>query len=786
MDELRGLLGALRDGAGGSAGLDALRRLAELTGGDGDLDLLAARAARASEDPALRGPFADWAAAVRRALTGDPEAVARVARAMDRHTPGSGAALYAGDSLSFDGLFLGDVVGTQVNVRPAAPPTAHESLPPKASGFTGREAELERLLAELDPGRESGNPTPVVVVSGLGGVGKTALAVVAGHTAHERGWFPGGTFFIDLHGYDETPGSADLALESLLHALGVRAEQVPKTLDDRSALFRTVLAERVRSVGTVLIVADNAFVAEQVRPLLPGHPGHRVLVTSRSRLSQLDARLLPLAELSTAGATDLLDRALRIADSADDRVDHDPAAAAELARLCGHLPLALRISAGLLAGDPGVPVAGLVAELVGSPRLRVLEDGDQSVGACFDLSYQRLPADQARVLRLLALAPTAEGAEEAIAALVDGDPPTAELRGLLRTHLVERTGVPGRWRLHDLVREYAAGAAGTAEEQGARARVLRFYADRAAVAARHLHWVGPQPLPGVFESRDRALGWLVTEQANLLAAVGWTGREGCAVLARGLAGDLWLYLDWRGYFRHVARSLVREDAVTEGPGQDEQGFTYHEGTTEAAIEARVREIKECRTRGDSKAEAWAWNALGSLWGHARLVDRAMGAHGHAVYLFETADDMFAAAYAWNNLGTTLYENGRLQGSLEAHTRARDLFQQVVGDRYREAWAWTNLGTALSRLGRREEQAQALSAALELYSGCGDSLLAAHTLRNLALSVAAQGDAEAARANWARAADAYARVGANAYAVCARAAAMAEPPADLESPPAQDG
>ncbi|KKD02517.1 NB-ARC domain-containing protein, partial [Streptomyces sp. WM6386] len=370
---------------------------------------------------------------------------------------------YGEDHLDFRGVHVaGDFTAKKVEYREHGPaPTALDALPARVIGFTGREDELRSLLDALDP---SGSDLPsavlVAAVSGLGGIGKTSLAVEAGYRAGARGWFPGGTLFVDLHGYDDDPATADQALQALLRALGVDPEHIPATADERAALYRSTLAERAQKCGPVLILADNASSSAQVRPLLPGGGArHRLLVTSRDVLPQLGARLLRLDQLTPQEAYELLDRALRIADPDDSRVTDDADAAAALAERCGHLPLALQISAAQLVADREKPVADLVSELTEArDRLDHLDDGERSVRATFDLSYRRLPPEQARVLRLLALAPGPDASDEVVAALVGEDaPPVAHLNALARAHLVERGSGRTRWRLHDLVRVFGVG-----------------------------------------------------------------------------------------------------------------------------------------------------------------------------------------------------------------------------------------------------------------------------------------------------------------------------------------
>ncbi|MEU1160080.1 ATP-binding protein [Streptomyces sp. NPDC005921] len=249
------------------------------------------------------------------------------------------------------------------------------------SGFTGREPELRALLDALEPGAANASTSvPVTAVSGLGGVGKTALALPAAHEARRGNWFPGGVLFVDLHGYEGTPVTADLALQALLRALGVPPGQLPTGNEERGALYRTKLAEIARDRGPLLLFADNASSAGQVRDLLPGCSGHRVLITSRHRLAALGARLLTLDGLPTAAAVGLLDCALRTADPTDTRVANDTQSAALLTELCGRLPLALQIAAALLSTDPGTPLHELVTELIEArSRIDCLDDGERSV-----------------------------------------------------------------------------------------------------------------------------------------------------------------------------------------------------------------------------------------------------------------------------------------------------------------------------------------------------------------------------------------------------------------------
>ncbi|GGV83756.1 tetratricopeptide repeat protein [Streptomyces griseoloalbus] len=786
------LLTALAEGAGGDGGRRAVEELARALGLDAGAP--AREIAKAAEDPARREAVQEWGKAVAALLAADPQGVAgAVARVMERSAPGSGMSWYDGDHTDFrGGVFLREVVGVQVVIQQggAAVPEAVAGLPPRPGGFTGRERETRELLRALDPAgarpAESA-ATLVAAVSGLGGIGKTALAVETAHLARERGWFPGGILFIDLHGYDREPVTADRALQALLRALGTPPEHIPTTTDERAALYRSTLAARAHERGAVLVLADNASSPDQVRPLLPGDSRHHVLATSRDRLPQLGARLVPLDQLSPREAYELLDRALRIADPCDSRVVDDPDTAERLAGLCGHLPLALQIAAALLAEDPGKPVTELVAELAEShDRLDHLHDGERSVRAAFELSYRRLPPEHARLLRLLALAPGPEVSDEVVAALVGvGEPPVRDLKALARAHLVERGSGRRWWRLHDLVRVFGvgvvAGDAGLREEgEAARERVLGFYVRWADAADDRLRWLPGAAEPERFEDRGQALAWLDGERAGLVAAVGWGREERFAGAAVRLAQCLGEYLSWRRYFddliavAEVARQAAHRsgDRLDEAIGWDHLGLTLRKaGRAGEAIDAHTRSRDLFQAAGNRVGEALAWDHLGLALQVAGRVEEAIDAHTRSRDLHQDAGDRRREARAWNNLGNALGVAGRAGEAIDAHSRSRDLYQ-ITGDRHGEGRAWNNLGVALWEAGRVEEAVEAYGKDLEICREFEDWYGEGQTLHNLArVHEDARRPAEA-RAAYLQAADAYTRANAPAEAVQARTYAAA--------------
>ncbi|WP_406332942.1 tetratricopeptide repeat protein [Streptomyces sp. NBC_00203] len=795
------LLAALAEGAGGEAGRRAVEDLAVAVaqGAGASAEALAAAVGHPSRRDAVRA----WGDKVAELLAADPTVARAVVAAMERHTPGSGT-WYRGDHTDFrGGLFLREVIGLQINVQVtgAAAPEAMASLPPRPGGFTGRDDETAALLRALDPAvPRSPDCTTVLVaaVSGLGGIGKTALAVQSAYLACERDWFPGGTLFVDLHGYDEDPVTADQALQSLLRALGVPPEHIPAMMDDRVALYRSVLAERARKDGAVLVLADNASSPDQVRPLLPGDARHRVLVTSRDRLPQLGARLVPLDQLTPKAAYELLDLALRIADPDDSRVTDDATAAERLAALCGHLPLALQIAAALLAEDPEKPVTELVDELaVSHDRLAHLDDGDRSVRAAFDLSYRRLPPGRARLLRLLALAPGPEASDEVVAALIGADaPPARDLKALARAHLVERGSGRGRWRLHDLVRAYGAGVVAgdvrlSGEGEAARERVLEYYFRWAVAADDRLRWLPGMPEPERFHDRGRALAWLDGERAGLVAAAQWAREERHAEVAVGLSACLAQYLDWRRYFDDlITISRIAQQAthragnrLGEAGAWSYLGSALREvGRAGEAIEAHTRARDLYQAVEDRRLEAMAWNNLGGALRGAGRTGEAIEAHTRARDLHQAAEDRHGEASAWNNLGLALREVGRVGEAIEAHTHSRALYQ-AAEDRHREAVAWINLGNALYEVGWTGEAIEAFGKARETLEDFEDWYNAGRVLVNLALAHEDTRRPAEARAHWLRAADAFTRADApdRATEARARAAELNDPPPDTPTP-----
>ena len=641
---------------------------------------------------------------------------------------------------------------TFVTSQAPAAPVALAQLPPLAAGFTGRDGELAQVAGLLDPAAGAG-AVVVSAVAGLAGVGKTALAVQAAHAARSSGWFPGGVLFIDLHGYDSSRVQPAQALDALLRALGIRGEHIPDGAEQRAGLYRSALAQ-IRD--PVLVIADNASAEAQVRPLVPGPGPHRVIITSRHTLAGLGARLLDITVLDQAAAIQLLDQAVRAARPGDDRIGGDPVAAGRLAGACGGLPLALAITAALLAADPALTAAELADQMADEVRrleaLRYDDGGGvsvPSVAAAFELSYRQLDEDAARLFRLLPAGPGPDVSTEAVAELTGwpAHQARAAIGRLVRAHLVEPGGVRGRWRMHDLLRLYARQIPdnGPEEREQAVSRLLAWYLRYARAADTRLRALAGMPAPAEFPSRDDALAWLDAERPGLIAAVTMAAGTGRHQEAMRLPLNLSEYLQWRRRFDDwlaviaVSRDSARQlnDKGGEAAALTTLGNALLEVRRfEEAVSAHQAAAAIYREAGHRHGEGMALNNLGLALQEVRRFEEAISAHQDAAAIYRETGDRHGEGMALNNLGPALRKVRRFEEAISAQQDAAAIFRET-GDRHSEGLALVGLGLALVEVRRFEEAISACQDAVATFRETADRYWEDMALDNLEKYRAAQ-------------------------------------------------
>jgi DNA-binding SARP family transcriptional activator/Flp pilus assembly protein TadD len=642
---------------------------------------------------------------------------------------------------------------------PVAPPT---QLPADLTDFIGREGDLARL--ERVAG--AGGAAPAVVISaidGMSGIGKSALAIRAAHRLASR--FPGGQLYVNLQG--ATAGLAPLAplevLGRFLRALGVAGDEIPAEVAEAAAVFRSAVAGR-----RLLVVLDNAADAAQVAPLLPGAPGCGVLVTSRRVLTSLDGAVhLHLDVLAPGEATALLGRI-----AGERCVAGEPEAAASVARLCGFLPLALRVAGARLAARPGWPLRALADQLADErSRLAELEVTERGVRASLAVSYEQLRSSGDAIDRaaadafgLLGVPDVADISVPAVARLLDREEPASQalLERLVDAQLLETSAV-GRYRFHDLVRLYAREHAAATEPESRRddavCRLLRWYlatARRATLLLRptdaDLLTAAEDALALPLEGRDDAVRWFEAERANLLAAIRQAaGMQGCASLYIALVGALPRLFHRNGYSQEwervcelalpVARDLREPRAEAEILA--ELAFLcYTVGDPDGSIRYGEEAVVAYRAAEDLAGEARCLNNLGAAY--SRMGRRAEAAQRleQTLAIARRRGRRRTEAYALANLAAAYREMGRLDSVVDLDATAVAIFREL-GDRQGEADAADDLALSYRAVGSCDEALAAHHQALAIARDLADRPREGGFLVGLGTTLLHRGDAHAA-------------------------------------------
>jgi DNA-binding SARP family transcriptional activator/tetratricopeptide (TPR) repeat protein len=657
----------------------------------------------------------------------------------------------------------------QLAVRPAGHRagrgTRPDTLPPQTAEFVGRTEELELLTGE------HGSAPRIAVIEGMPGVGKTALAVHAARLV--SGQYPDGTLYLNLHSHD--PGSPSLdpaeALHRLLRMLSVPAVQIPDAIGERVALWRAQLSRR-----NAIVILDDAARPDQIRPLLPVSGRCLILITTRRSLSDFGGA--PPLTLGVLPADDAITLFQRIAG--EDRArDVDKVAAA--VGLCGHLPLAIQLTAGRVAQDHPPDLADLIEELSLSPaRLGGAGAASPEVISAFDLSYGALEPDHQRLFRRLGISPCAYVSLHAAAALDGCTLAEAEkaLATLLDHHLLAHAPY-GQFRFHDLIRGYAAVRAARddseADQRQAVSRLLDYYLHTADQADRVLdpfrrrmpvpvtHLPAASPALGTPED---AAGWLESEWRNVLQAAQHAGRhewkQKCADLTHVLADFVEISAYWdEAIAAHtlalqasrdladparIAHAALALSAVSQQTGR-------HEATLPLAEEA----AEIYRSLTDRRGEAEALDQIGLAHQRATRSREALAYFQEARILYRAAGDQRGAAGTLSHSGIACWHLGRSPEAM-AHLRDALAAYRDVGDRRGEAKTLNNLGKINLYCGYHRDALGAYHNSLQIFREIGGALNQAILYHNIGIVYQYKGNYAEALASCRRALAMYRDIG----------------------------
>jgi DNA-binding SARP family transcriptional activator len=652
--------------------------------------------------------------------------------------------------------------------------TATAQLPPDTADFTGRDEQV-RLLCDLMGIRPSRVRPGAVVISalvGMGGIGKTALAVHVAHQLRDR--FPDGQLFASLQGASSPLRPAEV-LARFLRALGLPDSAIPAEEAECAARYRSLLATR-----SMLIVLDDARDAAQVRPLLPGTASCGVIVTSRSTLSSLPgAALLSLDALGPSESNALFEAIV-----GTQRAGAEPDAVASVLASCAGLPLAVRIAASRLASRPGWSIAHLSARLADERRrLAELTTGDLAVRASFAVSYDALPTagpDPARVFRFLGLAEAAVLSLPAIVALAGrpADDVARALEILTDAHLAESPAAD-RFRLHDLLRSYAAGLTertdSAGERKAATGRLLGWYGEQAVIAAMTLA-PGRMPPPALLArvpasamaDPAQALDWFEAERASLAAAARQSAELGRHDIAAQIAVAVWEVLqrtpcfdDWlaislagvssarhlgddavlswvlnslgvvynrMGCFPESRRCLTEALAIKQRAG-DRAGEAEVLNSLAVGLsnQERFEDALECLQSAlaifvslhRQQSAGVALHNIGNALLGAKRHDEALDHLGQALTIAERTRDRHGQGITESTLGQAYLSLGRFEEAVGHYRRGLAALQDTARDHPDQADVLCHLGSALESLGRTAEAHDAWLAAIPILDRIGD-------------------------------------------------------------------
>ena len=642
-------------------------------------------------------------------------------------------------------------------------PPRPDTLPRSASQFVGRAEEM-RLLTMSNDGASL-----VQVITGMPGVGKTALAVEAAR--HLAGEYPDGQLFVTFGTHDPRNPPLDPAgaLHRLLRLIGVPASQIPQEPAERAALWRRQMARR-----RAVVVLDDVAGPEQVRLLLPSAGECRVLITGRRRMDRFgEARTLVLSAMPASAAIELFTQVAGPASAGD------PQAIARIVELCGRLPLVIQLAAtGLRQGHPA-GLADLIEELSHpTATLGSTAAIGPEIAAAFELSYRSLTESHRLFFRRLGLHPGSEITVHAAAALGDGSAAEAEasLVVLLDHHLLQRTG--RYFHFHDLVRRFAADCAMREDAAPVRrrtfGRLLDYYLATADHASRLLYphsrrvlTRAPRPVAATptVDTTDQAANWMDLEWRNILHAARYAGeheqKQQCADLTLALTA----FLEADGHWGEAAAvhtfalQACRDVADLKGIAAVSLALSIissRSGRYQDALRHGEEAVALCRSLADRPGEAAALDQLGTVHrGRARFRE-ALAYHQEASNLYRDSADQQGVADTQNHAGIACYHLGRYQEAVNRIQAALTLYRRV-GDLRGEAKAINNLGNMQRYQGYHRDALQSYQSALEIFAEIGGEQNQGILHHNIGCIYHYKGNFEEALAAYRRALAIYRRI-----------------------------
>ncbi|WP_432879827.1 ATP-binding protein [Kribbella sp. CA-245084] len=644
------------------------------------------------------------------------------------------------------------------------PATASESrvpwqLPPAARDFTGRDAQLEAMLSVLrNP--DGTAPVGLVAVTGMGGIGKTTLAVQAAHRLADS--YPDGHLYLNLRGYGPgTPMTVTDALRQLLRSVGADIQLIPDGVEEAAALLRSQLAGR-----RMLILLDNAAGVQHVLPLLPGSPGSSAIITSRGSLAMLPgARQIHLDALSESESVELLTGVI-----GQTRVAAEPEAARDLAAISGRLPLAVRLIGGRLASRPSWPIQHLVAMLQDEER-RLDSFGSDETGVrasiassvdFLDASERPLDRGAAGALPTLSVLDGSDVLTDVAASLLDLPAHRTDsiLERLVDLNLLESVA-PDRYRFHDLIRAYARERADVLltplEREAGLQRVLRLYIQRGWAIQSRTHPTSPRitlattPPVQVPAARDTetALKWFDAEQRNVTDR--YHQAMGSSVATSALIPELTLALF--GFYESRSRWVEMREMCATALGIATQlelwpmaAWLQHDnaipevenGSLEAATTHLLRALEMFRMLSDRRGQARCCSSIAHVLGRRGRISEAIAYATEALDLSKEIGDTNVEGVAYLALGNLYDRNGDYRLADDAHRRGIEL-AEASGDIRSVAKRYLNTGVSRLLVGRLDEAMEALLKSLEAGRQANNNDLQTQTLGCLAAVFAGRGE-----------------------------------------------